>query len=123
MADQSNIKSEKVSTENLEISTTKKFNIMELDGSNNLKYTSKKKLTYNLTSGAGLLIFSQPNLEEITNLVTKESPIWENYNQNELKLKYESPPLNGFDEMINLTNEGKLWKFPIDNEQGRIFRF
>lgn len=25
---------------------------------------------------------------------------------------------NEFDEMIRLTEEGKLWKFPIDNEQG-----
>ncbi len=31
----------------------------------------------------------------------------------------EIPPINGFDEMIALTNEGKLWKFPINNEQGK----
>ncbi len=30
------------------------------------------------------------------------------------------PPLNGFDEMIELTDEKKLWKFPIDNEQGNF---
>ncbi len=29
-----------------------------------------------------------------------------------------TPPINGFDDMILLTNEGKLWKFPVDNEQG-----
>ena len=28
------------------------------------------------------------------------------------------PPINGFEEMIQLTNDGKLWNFPIDNEQG-----
>ena len=27
-------------------------------------------------------------------------------------------PYNGFEEAIKLTKEGKLWKFPIDNEQG-----
>lgn len=27
-------------------------------------------------------------------------------------------PQHGFDEMIKLTEEGRLWKFPIDNEQG-----
>lgn len=27
-------------------------------------------------------------------------------------------PYNGFEEMIKLTNEGKLWHYPIDNEQG-----
>ena len=35
----------------------------------------------------------------------------------ELKSAQETLPINGFDEMIHLTNEGKLWKFPIDNEQ------
>ena len=28
------------------------------------------------------------------------------------------PPTNAFEEMIQWTNEGKLWRFPIDNEQG-----
>lgn len=27
-------------------------------------------------------------------------------------------PLNGFQEMIMLTEQGRLWKYPIDNEQG-----
>lgn len=27
-------------------------------------------------------------------------------------------PYNGFEEMIKLTNEGKMWHYPIDNEQG-----
>ena len=26
-------------------------------------------------------------------------------------------PTNGFEDLINLTKEGKIWKFPIDNEQ------
>ncbi len=26
--------------------------------------------------------------------------------------------MNGFEEAIKLTDEGKLWYFPIDNEQG-----
>jgi len=28
------------------------------------------------------------------------------------------PPSNAFEEMIQWTEEGKLWTFPIDNEQG-----
>lgn len=28
-------------------------------------------------------------------------------------------PKNGFEEMIQWTKEGKLWKFPIDNEAGK----
>ncbi|XP_011451715.3 protein FAM184A [Magallana gigas] len=27
-------------------------------------------------------------------------------------------PYNGYEEMIKLTNEGKMWHYPIDNEQG-----
>lgn len=27
-------------------------------------------------------------------------------------------PYNGFEEMIKLTSEGKMWHYPIDNEQG-----
>ena len=50
--------------------------------------------------------------------LTQESPIWTNHYIEELNLHKEIPPLNGFDEMVTLTNEGKLWKFPIDNEQG-----
>jgi len=28
------------------------------------------------------------------------------------------PPSNAFEEMMRWTVEGKLWTFPIDNEQG-----
>ena len=52
-----------------------------------------------------------------TPAATKESLIWSNYYDKELKEAQEILPNNGFEEMIMLTNEGKLWKFPIDNEQ------
>jgi hypothetical protein len=39
------------------------------------------------------------------------------YNE-ELSTEKKTIPNNGFEEMINLTDEGKLWRFPIDNEQG-----
>lgn len=29
-----------------------------------------------------------------------------------------SLPTNGFDYLIKLTEQGKLWRYPIDNEQG-----
>lgn len=31
-------------------------------------------------------------------------------------------PYNGYEEMIKLTNEGKMWHYPIDNEQGTCVR-
>lgn len=49
---------------------------------------------------------------------TQESVIWSMHQEEELKSAQEIPHLNGFEEMIKLTEEGKLWKFPIDNEQG-----
>lgn len=55
--------------------------------------------------------------------MTQESPLWKDYEHLELESLFESPSLNGFDEMIKLTNQGKMWKFPIDNEQGKFKKF
>ena len=50
---------------------------------------------------------------------TQESPIWKNYYEEELKNIQVTPPLNAFEELITLTDQGKIWQFPIDNEQGK----
>lgn len=39
--------------------------------------------------------------------------------EREIKLATLSAPQNAFQELIQWTNEGKIWKFPIDNEQGK----
>jgi len=44
---------------------------------------------------------------------------WDRIHEKELKLLATHPPGNGFEEMILWTEQGKLWHFPIDNEQGR----
>lgn len=44
--------------------------------------------------------------------------LWSQLEQEELKLYNQKPARNGFEEMINWTNEGKLWNYPINNEQG-----
>jgi small subunit ribosomal protein S31 len=49
---------------------------------------------------------------------TEESPVWSMHHKEELTLLQDIPAVNGFDEMIKLTEQGKLWQFPIDNEQG-----
>lgn len=46
------------------------------------------------------------------------SPIWDKYEQEELARISSIPPRNAFEEMIQWTKDGILWKFPIDNEQG-----
>jgi len=52
---------------------------------------------------------------------TTETPklkTWDALLARDLKLSVTHPPANGFEEMIAWTEQGKLWKFPIDNEQG-----
>lgn len=46
---------------------------------------------------------------------------WAALEQRELKALTTHPPANIFQEIIFWTEQGKLWKFPIDNEQGFIF--
>lgn len=45
---------------------------------------------------------------------------WDHLAARDLKLSVTHPPANGFEEMILWTEQGKLWKFPIDNEQGIV---
>ncbi|XP_076672423.1 mitochondrial ribosomal protein S31 isoform X2 [Andrena cerasifolii] len=47
-----------------------------------------------------------------------EFKVWNICEQSELKIQQSHYPETGFQEMIQWTEEGKLWKFPIDNEQG-----
>lgn len=41
--------------------------------------------------------------------------------EKELELAVTHPPANGFQQMIQWTKQGKVWQFPIDNEQGIQF--
>lgn len=43
---------------------------------------------------------------------------WSTLEQRELKALTTYSPANIFQELILWTEQGKLWKFPIDNEQG-----
>ncbi|XP_023224765.1 28S ribosomal protein S31, mitochondrial-like [Centruroides sculpturatus] len=47
-----------------------------------------------------------------------ETALWNELKEHNLKLLVTHPPKNAFEEMIRWTEEGKLWKFPINNEQG-----
>nr|CAD7412308.1 unnamed protein product [Timema poppensis] len=47
-----------------------------------------------------------------------ELTTWQRLHERELKLAVTHPPANIYEEMIQWTEHGKLWKFPIDNEQG-----
>ncbi|CAH0387656.1 unnamed protein product [Bemisia tabaci] len=45
-------------------------------------------------------------------------PTWRRLVNEEIKFTVTHPPKNYFEEMIQWTEQGKLWLFPIDNEQG-----
>jgi len=42
---------------------------------------------------------------------------WDTLYEKSLQLAITHPPKNIYEQMIIWTNQGKLWKFPIDNEQ------
>nr|CAG4643900.1 EOG090X04UC [Lepidurus arcticus] len=46
------------------------------------------------------------------------TPTFDELSKRELKLMVTHPPRNGFEEMIQWTEQGKTWIFPINNEQG-----
>lgn len=46
--------------------------------------------------------------------------LWYSLEKHELDLAISQPPANYFEKMILWTEQGKIWHFPIDNEQGRL---
>ncbi|XP_013776347.1 28S ribosomal protein S31, mitochondrial-like isoform X2 [Limulus polyphemus] len=62
-----------------------------------------------------LNIFLTPD-KKITDV--SNTKILEILQKQELKMLVTQPPRNGFEEMIQLTEQGKLWTFPINNEAG-----
>lgn len=60
------------------------------------------------------LIFK--GMKENTNV--PELSTWKSLQQRQLDLMSNQPPRNVFQEMIQWTESGKLWTFPIDNEYG-----
>jgi hypothetical protein len=98
---------------------------------------SKEKLKCCLSSGKGFSLFDNSTFDEtkskkFSTLIiynfyeyaifwseTEESPVWYEFFNDQLVSEIKQMPINGFDEMIAQTDEGRLWKFPIDNEQGK----
>lgn len=62
-----------------------------------------------------------PSLEEVDKWESPElNKTWKNLYERELRLAVIHPPANYFQQMILWTEQKKLWRFPIDNEQGLI---
>ncbi|XP_047520064.1 28S ribosomal protein S31, mitochondrial-like [Pieris napi] len=70
-------------------------------------------ISINVFGGEPLGIFKQGP----TNYGTKLE-VWDHLNQRELTLATSQPPSNYFEKMLLWTEQGKVWKFPINNEQG-----
>lgn len=51
-------------------------------------------------------------------LIAHRSDTWDRITKYHLDHSYIQLPWNGFQELITLTEQGKLWKYPIDNEMG-----
>ncbi|XP_055854760.1 28S ribosomal protein S31, mitochondrial [Episyrphus balteatus] len=69
----------------------------------------------NLFGAKPLDIFKDPSkLRDSPDMIQT----WDHLHQHELKLAITHPPANYFQKMALWTEQGKLWKFPIDNEQG-----
>ncbi|CAL1542136.1 unnamed protein product [Lymnaea stagnalis] len=49
-------------------------------------------------------------------VVQVEPDLWQTLDEEKLRTVGSGLPRNAFEEMIQLTKEGKLWQFPIDNE-------
>lgn len=70
--------------------------------------------------GEPLGIFEVPKSQVQT--VSDEQPeitTWHRLEARELRLAVTHPPSNIFEEMIQWTEQGKLWHLPINNEQGQ----
>lgn len=108
---------EKRNIDKLNISKTKmnknfKDKILE----SNFKYLQEEDQNINKSDSKVKLKKFFDNLPE--NSDVPEFKMWNTWEKMELEFSIVKYPKNAFQEMIKWTKEGKLWKFPIDNEQG-----
>ncbi|KAM5181309.1 small ribosomal subunit protein mS31 [Mantella aurantiaca] len=77
-----------------------------------------KKSSPKLVTGKRLNIFPVPPVSKEQTITESSPTLWDIELAKEIATASESPARNGFEEMIQWTNEGKLWTFPINNEAG-----
>ncbi|XP_011311809.1 28S ribosomal protein S31, mitochondrial [Fopius arisanus] len=80
------------------------------------RFTERAEIPGNLFGGKsfGIFVGARPPVDPITT----ELHTWKALEDQEKKQSITHPPENYFQEMIQWTERGILWKFPIDNEQG-----
>lgn len=70
----------------------------------------------NLFTDEPLGIFTKPSQGTLNRGPVLQT--WDYMKNKDLEIAIAQPPTNYFQKMILWTNQGKIWKFPIDNEQG-----
>jgi len=88
-----------------------------------MKNLEEKYVPLDLFGATPLGVFTAETATETTDpdAKTKEYPVlrtWQRCEERELTLMSTPPPRNALEEYIEWTDDGKLWQFPIDNEQG-----
>ena len=76
---------------------------------------SQDQGSIDLLSGTPLGIFTEPMEQSADQDHLKT---WRACQQRELRILSTPSPRNALEEMILQTKQGKLWHFPVDNEQG-----
>ena len=75
---------------------------------------SRKKI--NVLGSERLNIFEKDKVYEDRSILRT----WKELQAEELTSLVTHPPKNAFEEMIRWTQQGKMWKYPIDNEAGKF---
>eukprot|EP00058_Branchiostoma_floridae_P026756 XP_002612247.1 hypothetical protein BRAFLDRAFT_129249 [Branchiostoma floridae] len=65
----------------------------------------------------GTRFFSSVRLHSGFLALERAPTLWDEEQKAELEAQVDRPPRNGFEEMIQWTKEGKMWTFPIQNDQ------
>ncbi|XP_070150055.1 small ribosomal subunit protein mS31 [Polyergus mexicanus] len=91
------------------------LNNIKISEQNNDLKKSRVRQDIDLWNGEPSRIFENMG---ITSQNIPELKTWAALEQREFKALMTYPPANIFQELILWTEQGKLWKFPIDNEQG-----
>lgn len=76
--------------------------------------TTKTSKKFDLFGAPPLGIFSK---EDVQKTSIEKSSLFDIIEAEELKKSVRFPPRNSFEEMMQWTEDGKMWQFPIDNEQ------
>lgn len=74
-------------------------------------------MSIEIFGGEPIGIFDPAKLNE------QQDPLktWNRLEKHEIRLSMSQAPRNYFEKMAYWTEEGKIWHFPIDNEQGKTY--